>query len=193
MFRENPGGEIRPVSLGDIYERREDGTVIFHNPDNPMQPFTSRVEAQAWVNSMNDQIKEGFVRAAQTEYQELLKQAMPAIRLVEFAPTFDRMDEASKQVFDQLIEPYGVYNNAGHVIGYNCNLPQMANQAINIAKNFQGNTTRQQQQVQQVQQQESEPAMDMQTGASQSPTNDEPKTLEEAFAMINSNKKGKRQ
>lgn len=193
MFRENPGGEIRPVSLGDIYERREDGTVIFHNPDNPSQPFASRVEAQAWVNSMNDQIKEGFVRAAQSEYQELLKQAMPAIRLVEFAPTFDKMDDDVKQVFDQLIEPYSVYNNAGQVIGYNCNLPQMANQAASIASRFRGNQAQQQQQVQQQVQQASEPAMDMQTGASRSSANEEPKTLEEAFAMINSQKKGKRQ
>ena len=181
-FQDN---KIRIMSVGDLYQRDEDGSVTFVNPDNPNRPFESRSQAQDWVNSMNQMIRDEYQKEVTMEMQELYKQAAPVVATMEFAPTYDAMDDVTKSVFDSMIEPYSVYNANKEVIGFNCNLNAMAQQAAKIVQQF----APQQQQPQQVQQQTNEPAMDLKGGASESPTNEEPTNIQEAWQMLNKSKK----
>ena len=180
MFNEN---QISLVSIQDLYSRGEDGTVTFNNPDNPNKPFESRAEAQAWVDAMNAEVQRAFNENVTQETQRLYNLAAPAMQLLDFAPTYDAMDKATKEIFDSLIEPYAISNN-GQVVGFNCNLNAMAQQAMKLNSKFNAG----QQQVQPKQQQQpkaAEPAMDMKTGTGKAAEEQEPKTLEEAMAMLN--------
>lgn len=184
-FREN---DIQMLDVGDLYERREDGTVIFNNPDNPNRPFESREQAQAWINSMNQQIQTAFNQEVYKEQQELYRSAAPAINLIQFAPVYDSMPPAMQDIFDDLIEPYSIYNNAGAVIGFNCDLPSMARQAQAMVQKY--GIGQAQQQAQQAQpKQQSGPAMDLKSGSGTSVEEKEPTNLAEAMAMLNKQKK----
>ena len=183
------------MSIQDIYRRDEDGTVHFDNPDDPHREFNSRAEAQAWIESMNKEINRAFNEETRKRTQELYQQAAPAIMLLEFAPTYDAMDENIKAVFNDLVEPYSVTNASGEIIGFSCNLNQMAVQARNIAARF--NYSGEQQQGKQEEKaaqkasKDQEPALDIKTGSGVATTEEEPKNIEEAMAMLNKSKKEK--
>lgn len=177
---------IREYSVSQLYERKDSGEVIFNNPERPNQPFASRAEAQAWCDAINRDIEFEKRKMVEQKQRELFQQAMPALRLIEFAPTYDAMDSVTKSVFDNIIEPYGVKNTAGEVVGFNCNLNAMAQQAAKIVQQF----APQQAQPQQTQQASTdEPAMDLKGGASESNQNTEPTNIQEAWQMLNKNKK----
>ena len=183
---------VKMMSMQDIYRRDEDGTVHFDNPDNPRMECQSRAEAQAWIESMNKEISRTFNEEVRKKTQELYQQAQPAVMLLEFAPTYDAMDETVKAVFNDLVEPYSVYNQAGDIIGFNCNLNRMAAQAQKMASRF---APQQQAQPKAGQQQPKaavpdEPAMDIKTGGgSAAPEDEEPKTVEEAMALLQKRKR----
>ena len=178
--------KIRIMSVGDLYQRNDDGTVMFINPDNPNRPFESRSQAQEWVNSMNQMIRDEYQKEVTLEMQNLYRDAAPVIATMEFAPTYEAMDEITKNVFDSMIEPYSVFNANKEVIGFNCNLNAMAQQAAKIVQQF----APQQAQLQQTQQASTdEPAMDLKGGASESNQNTEPTNIQEAWQMLNKSKK----
>jgi hypothetical protein len=186
MFNEN---DVKVVSIQELYSRGEDGTVTFNNPDNPSKPFESRAEAQAWVDAMNAEIQRAYNDNVMQETQRLYSQAAPAMQLLDFAPTYDAMDKQTKETFDMLIEPYAIYGANKQVLGFNCNLNAMAQQAQKIVGKFGGQAPQQPQQ-QQAQTKPAEPALDMKTGSGKAvPDEEEPKTLEEAMAMLNKRRK----
>ena len=190
--REN---EIVEMNIGSLYERREDGTVIFNNPDNPNRPFESREQAQAWINSFNQQIMEAKKEQYKQELNDLYNAAQPALRLIEFAPIYDAMDSATQDIFDTLIDPYAVTNANGDVIGFDCNLAAMARQAMGIVEQYGLNKQQSANEPQQQQQQQEPaktPAMDLKSGSSISDDDREPTNLEEAMAMLNKRNKEKR-
>lgn len=190
-FHEN---EIKLMDIGDIYERREDGTVIFNNPDNPNRPFESREQAQAWINSMNQQIQNAFNQEVYKEQQELYKNATPAINLIQFAPLYDSMPEITQNIFDDLIEPYSITNADGDVIGFDCDLSAMARQASALVERYGFGRQAQQEQSaqQQAKQQSSDPAMDLKSGNGASADDAEPTNIAEAMAMLNKQRKENR-
>lgn len=127
---------IREFTMNDIYERMQDGRVVYRNPDDPNRPFANRMEAQQWIDSFNKQVQEELVRTATEIRNKNAKAVMPALKLLQFAPTYDAMDPKVKEVFDDLIEDYEVKNRAGKVVGYNCNLDRMAQKAERLASKY---------------------------------------------------------
>ena len=181
---------IEKFNVNMLYKRDEDGTVTFENPDNPRQPFASRQEAQAWCDAINNDIDAEWRKTAAEKRNEILGQAMPAMRLLQFAPTFNAMSPAEQDVFDTLIEPYAVTNDYGQTIGYNCDLEAFAGQARKIAAKYNAQVPQQQQQ-QQAAAAPTGPAVDMQaSGSNSQPENEitEPKDLADAMRMLKKRK-----
>jgi len=194
--------QIEMWSIKDIYEKDEQtGRVTFHNPDNPNQPFSSRAEAQAFVDAMNKEVENYFRSEVNKRQQELVQNAAPIFQVIEYSPVYNAMSEVEQKVFDSLIEPYAITDNNGKVIGFNTNLVAAGNVARSIAKNFQSANPAQQAAQEQAQESKpaaaaTRPATDMPTGKTESTLNsdDEPKTIGEALKMydkMNREKKGK--
>ena len=181
---------VKPVDISDIFQRNEDGSVTFVNPDDPSKPFQSRAEAQSWVDSMNKQIQREYSRQVDAAHRELIRQSKPAMDLVAFAPTYDAMDPATRGIFDELIEPYALQNAQGQVVGFSCNLKKMHQQAIRLGSRFGATADQYRKEAAQAKQQASQPAMDMKTGGSMSGNDKEPTTIEEAWVLMNAQKKG---
>ena len=177
---------IEKFNVNMLYQRDEQtGEVIFQNPDNPNRPFNSRQEAQAWCDAINTDIDNEWRRTATEKRNEILGQAMPAMRLLQFAPTFNAMSKDEQDVFDTLIEPYAVTNDYGQTIGYNCDLNAFAGQARKIAAKY-GNQQAQQQAAQQPAP-PTGPAVDMRASGSQAQPSGEitdPKDIAEAMKML---------
>lgn len=179
---------IEKFNVNMLYQRDENtGEVTFQNPDSPNRPFASRQEAQAWCDAINNDIDNEWRRTAVEKRDEILQQALPAMRLLEFAPKFNAMSKAEQDVFDMLIEPYAVQNEFGQTIGYNCDLDSFAGQASKIANKYGAKIQEMQQQYQQQPAQPTGPAVDMRSSSSQGqPTHEitEPKDLSEAMKML---------
>lgn len=186
-FQEN---NIRPWDIADLYKKDEQtGRVEFANPDDPNRPFTSRKEAQDFVDSMNKQINDRFRNEIRQEQNALFQSARPTLSMLDFVPVYQSLNDIERQVFDDLITPYAIRDNSGNIQGFNTDLMAAANQARTIATRFAQQP--QQQQAAQGKQQQAEPtspATDMTTGTGEVAT-DEPKDLSEAFALINKQKK----
>ena len=127
---------IREFQMNDLYERTSDGRVIYHNPDDPNRPFSSRMEAQSWIDSFNGQVRNELKRRALEIRNEDADSILPSLRLMDFAPSYDAMDDAVREMFDDLIEGYEVLDSNGNVVGYNCDLDKMASKAERMASRF---------------------------------------------------------
>lgn len=186
---------IREFTMDDVYERQQDGRVVYRNPDDPSRPFANRMEAQQWIDSFNKQVQTALVQTATQIRDRNAKAAMPALRLLQFAPVYDVMDPAIREVFDDLISDYEVKNHAGKVVGYSCDLERMAMKASRLAKKYNnsprsgGNNGK----VRKSGPQKS-PALDAKTHgtASGSKGDGEPRTMEEAMKRLREMNRSKR-
>lgn len=124
---------IREFQMKDVYERTQDGRVIYHNPDDPNRPFSSRMEAQSWIDSFNGQVKAELKRRAMEIRNEDAGSILPSLKLMDFAPSYDAMDDSVREMFDDLIEGYEVFDPKGRVVGYSCDLDKMAAKAERMA------------------------------------------------------------
>ena len=188
-FREN---NIKMMDVGDLYERREDGTVVFNNPDDPHRPFDTRADAQDWIDSMNKQIQNAFQQEVYKEQQDLYNKSIPMINLIQFAPIYDAMDKVTQDVFDDLIDPYAITNGAGEVIGFDCDLAGMARQAIQMVQRYGIGKAAEPVTQQQAQPQQTTPAMDLKSGSGTSVDDKEPTNIAEAMALLNKQRKENR-
>lgn len=127
---------IREFQMKDVYERTSDGRVVYHNPDDPNRPFSSRMEAQSWIDSFNGQVRAELKRRAMEIRNEDAKTVMPSLKLMDFAPSYDAMDDSVREMFDDLIEGHEVLDSNGRVVGYNCDLDKMAAKAERMASRF---------------------------------------------------------
>lgn len=127
---------IRHFTMRDLYRRDDSGNVTFVNPDDRSRPFSSRMEAQQWIDSMNKEIDSEMRKRSIEISKDIQKAAAPALRLLKFAPTYDAMPDATKRMFDDLIEDYEVKNGKGQVVGYSCDLDRMAAKAERIAAKY---------------------------------------------------------
>ena len=178
---------IQLVSIDKLYQRDEQtGRVTFQNPDDPRNPFTSRAEAQQWVESMNKQINAKFRMDVNQRQQELLNEYLPQLKVLDFKPTYDAMDQVTREIFDDLVDQYSVTDRSGRVVGFNVDLSSVAKQAAKIAKRFSNQAQQAQQQEEPKDQkaQGSKPALDMKSGKSISNDEQEPKTIGEALKMF---------
>jgi len=185
VFKENGIGLL---GIQDLFHRDEDGTVHFDNPDVPGREFNSRAEAQQWLDSFNKNVREEWEAQVRRHQSELYKKAAPSIRLLEFAPAYDAMDENTKAVFNDLVEPYSVYDENNQLIGYSCNLNAVANQAQKIASRFSAGTQQGTEQAKQPVKQPKKgsgnlPDMDAKTSGGDGRQMYDPKNIEEAMAL----------
>ena len=128
---------IRPITMNDLYQRDQStGRVTYINPDDSSRPFSSRMEAQQWIDSFNSQLRQEIQTRARAVSRELSQQMAPARRLLAFAPTFDAMDAQTREVFDDLVEGFEVRNQQGDVVGYTCDLNRMAERARRMAEKY---------------------------------------------------------
>lgn len=128
---------VRPITMNDLYQRDQStGRVTYINPDDRSRPFSSRMEAQQWIDSFNSQLRQEIQTRARAVSRELSRQMAPARRLLAFAPTFDAMDDATREVFDDLVEGFEVRNQQGDVVGYTCDLNRMAERARRMAEKY---------------------------------------------------------
>lgn len=186
---------IREFTMDDVYERQQDGRVVYRNPDDPSRPFANRMEAQQWIDSFNRQVQTALVQTAAQIRDKNARAAMPALRLLQFAPVYDVMDPAIREVFDDLISDYEIKNRAGKVVGYSCDLERMAMKASRLAKKYNnsprsgGNNGK----VRKSGPQKS-PALDARTHgtAAGSKGDGEPKTMEEAMKRLREMNRSKR-
>lgn len=186
---------IREFTMDDIYERTQDGRVVYRNPDDPNRPFATRMEAQQWIDSFNKQVQTALIQTATQIRDKNAKAAMPALRLLQFAPVYDVMDPAIREVFDDLISDYEVKNRAGKVVGYNCDLEKMAMKASRLAKKY-NNSPRKASNNGKVKKSgpQKSPALDAKTHgtASGSKGDREPQTMEEAMMKLREMNRSKR-
>lgn len=177
----------RLMNMGDLYVRHEDGSVEFRNPDAPNRPFASRMEAQQYIDTINGQLQQEFQRQYNDEYQRMLKEAEPTFKLIQFAPKYEAMDETTRQIMDELIDPYAILDSNGEPVGFNCNLDQMHAQAVKLAKRFGGGKQAQEQGQQQAAPEKpkaTQPAMDLPSSNGNGQGDAEPKSVAEAMKMI---------
>ena len=181
---------VRPITMNDLYQRDQStGRVTYINPDDRSRPFSSRMEAQQWIDSFNSQLRQEIQTRARAVSRELSKQMAPARRLLAFAPTFDAMDAQTREVFDDLVEGFEVRNQQGDVVGYTCDLNRMAERARRMAEKYgrrrsgsgsvAGATRREEQR---------KPAEDLRShgsaAARRKDPNREPRDLNEAFEIM---------
>lgn len=177
---------IRPITMNDLYKRDQStGRVTYINPDDSSRPFSSRMEAQQWIDSFNSQLRQEIQTRARAVSRELSKQMAPARRLLAFAPTFDAMDAQTREVFDDLVEGFEVRNQQGDVVGYTCDLNRMAERARRMAEKYGrkggGNVATKREEPR-------KPAEDLRSHGSASARrkdpNREPRDLNEAFEIM---------
>ena len=185
-FRENG---IEYCAIDQLWKKDEQtGRVTFQNPDDPRNPFTSRAEAQAWVDAFNKQIDARFRQEVNKKQQELMGNTAPTLRLISFAPKYQSMSQAEKDIMDDLLDGYGVKDRAGRIVGYNVDLDAVAAQAKRIAKRMAPKAPETAPEAPK----SSGPAMDMPTGQGTRNDAKEPKTIGEALKMYDSQKKGRK-
>ena len=179
--------------MNDLYERTSDGRVIYHNPDDPNRPFSSRMEAQSWIDSFNGQVRNELKRRALEIRNEDADSILPSLRLMDFAPSYDAMDDAVREMFDDLIEGYEVLDSNGNVIGYNCDLDKMASKAERMASRFsKAKPSKRRTKATKIANEETrQPSLDMRSHGSggNGKMKREPQTLEEAMLRLRQQKK----
>ena len=180
---------VQLISLDQLYQRDErSGVVTFKNLDNPNRPFETRQDAQRWVEAYNQQLVDTFNRRAREYERQIAQQYEPTYRLLQFAPEFDKMSKIEQEIFDDIVEPYGITDANGDLIGYSCNLESAKAQAVKIAKRMPSASNEEQSNVKQ-------PSVRMPKGGSsgsQSAPATEPKNIQEAMKMYHDQiRKGK--
>lgn len=185
---------IAECSIEDLYSRDEStGRVRFKNPDDPGRDFASRAEAQQWVDAFNKQIDARFRQEVNKKQRELLGDYAPTLRLIEFAPKYEGLDKVTKDVFDDLIDPYAVRNRSGNIIGYNIDLNAMLSQAKKIAKRFamQPEPAKPEGEPPVQPKVNGRPAFNMPTGSGKSADDKEPETIGEALKLYDKRQREK--
>lgn len=183
---------LSKITMSNLYQRDENtGRVTFLNPDDPNHPFDNRAQAQAFIDSYNKDIDNEWNNYRQQVQNQYANETLPAWRLMEFAPTFDKMDKTTQDVFDTLITPYEVRDKTGTIIGYSCDLNAAHRQASSLVSVFGKQATNTAQTATPQISINNEPALDATTTGSgtANTSTKEPKNLQDAFKIINEAKK----
>lgn len=175
-FAENNIGKYSITELRIEDERT--GNVLYRNPDvrderDPNYYFKSRSEAQSFVDSWNKGVDYEYQKAVNEKQREMVNDILPTVRMIDFMPKWKAMDDATKQVFDALLEGHEVRDSSGKEVGFDVDLDAVAAQAVRIAalnrpqQQAPAQKAQPQQRQQQQQQQPTGPALDMRTGGGQ--------------------------
>ena len=163
----------------DICKRDRDGVPRFYNPDTGRE-FTGdnpRKQAQEWVSDYNKELAASYNKTCAEYGQKLLKEQGSGLQVIEFAPTYAKLDPVRKAMFESIIEDYEIKDSDGDLVGYSCDL----NRAL-AAVNRQVKTMQSRFKSMPKQDEASGPALDMKNSASQaSPGKREFKSIAEAM------------
>ena len=179
----------RKITVMDLRTQDDRGNVSYNDPDHPNRSFNSRYEAQQWVDSFNQQVDYDFKQVSSKYEKQYAEKVRPTIEMMNFIPTYNKMDANTREMFDTIIEGNEIVAN-GQIVGYRCNLQAAAKQAQKAASRFvSGNTILRAAQAKKV----SRPSTDMKShGSSSGKVGDpEPKTIEEALKLYNKQKGNK--
>lgn len=174
------------INDADIYKRDENGVPVFYNPDTG-QPFTGdnpRAQARQWVQDYNEELKDTYNRMVQDKIDSLSEGIQPTVQMLEFLPTFTKLDPVRKQLLESLIEDYEVKDNDGNPVGYSCDLNKalaQVNRQVEAIRQSQGSMP--QKQEAQAPKPKTGPATDMRTGSSATGANQKPQFNSIAEAM----------
>jgi len=174
------------IEDSDICKRDEDGVPRFFNPETGRE-FTGdnpRRQAQEWVDDYNKELARVFNNACQEYERHLLDEASPSLKVMEFAPKYEKLDDIRRGMFDNVIEDYEIKDSSGKVIGYNCDLDKalaLVERQIAMIQEY-----GRKQKAQQPAAQPTGPALDMKTSSGAVPAGNAtpPKSLEEAMERI---------
>ena len=179
----------RKITVMDLRTQDDRGNVSYNDPDHPNRSFNSRYEAQQWVDSFNQQVDYDFKQVSSKYEKQYAEKVRPTIEMMNFIPTYNKMDANTREMFDTIIEGNEIVAN-GQIVGYRCDLQAAAKQAQKAASRFvSGNTILRAAQTKKV----SRPSTDMKShGSSSGKVGDpEPKTIEEALKLYNKQKGNK--
>lgn len=179
----------RKITVMDLRTQDDRGNVSYNDPDHPNRSFNSRYEAQQWVDSFNQQVDYDFKQVSSKYEKQYAEKVRPTIEMMNFIPTYNKMDANTREMFDTIIEGNEIVAN-GQIVGYRCDLQAAAKQAQKAASRFvSGNTILRAAQAKKV----SRPSTDMKShGSSSGKVGDpEPKTIEEALKLYNKQKGNK--
>lgn len=154
------------INDSDICKRDRDGVPRFYNPDTGRE-FTGdnpRRQAQEWVNDYNRELAASYNKTCAEYGQKLLKEQGSGLQVIEFAPTYAKLDPVRKAMFESIIEDYEIKDNDGDLVGYSCDL----NRAL-AAVNRQVKTMQARFKSAPRQAEPTGPALDMKNSASQAP------------------------
>lgn len=159
---------VKLMQFDDIIQRDENtGQMQFINPDTK-EAFRDRVDAQRWLDTQNNQVKAVATRIADQKASEIRKNVGPAARTQIFInTTYKNMDEITRNVFNNLIEPYAINNAQGERIGFSCDLDAQHKVAQQIVQGFQPKPQSQPAQEAPKAEPPTSPAMNMQTSSEQ--------------------------
>lgn len=125
----------------DICKRDDDGVPHFFNPDTGRE-FTGdnpRRQAQEWVEDYNKELATAFNQACEKYEAKLLEGEQPGLKVLEFAPKYDKLDPIRKGMLDNVIEDYEITDNSGSVVGYSCDLDKalaMVDRQVAMIQNY---------------------------------------------------------
>lgn len=172
----------------DICKVDEDGVRHFFNPETGKEFYSSnpRREAQDWVDDYNRDIARLFNKACAQYEQHLKEEAEPGIKVMEFAPKYNKLDAIRKGMFDNVIQDYEIKDTEGKVIGYSCDLDKALALVERQITMIQSYAKQHKSSQPQVQQQQPGPALDMKTssGAMQGGEQKEVQSLAEAMERL---------
>lgn len=154
------------INDSDICRRDRDGVPRFYNPDTGRE-FTGdnpRRQAQEWVNDYNKELAASYNKTCAEYGQKLLKEQGSGLQVIEFAPTYAKLDPVRKAMFESIIEDYEIKDGDGDLVGYSCDL----NRAL-AAVNRQVKTMQSRFKSTPKQTEASGPALDMKNSATQTP------------------------
>jgi hypothetical protein len=171
----------------DICKRDEDGVPHFYNPETGRE-FTGdnpRRQAQEWVDDYNKELARVFNNSCEAYEETLKKDSAPQLAVMKFAPTYEKLDDISKGMFDNIVQNYEIADDNGKVIGYSCDLDKaldIVERQIGVIQNY----AKQHQQQAAAKPAPTGPVLDMKTSSGAVPNgNDAPPTsLAEAMERL---------
>lgn len=112
------------INDADICKRDSDGIPHFYNPETGRE-FTGdnpRRQAQDWVEDYNKQLADAFNKTCQDYSKKLLEEQGHGLKVIEFAPKYEKLDPVRKAMFESIIEDYEITDKDGDLVGYSCDL-----------------------------------------------------------------------
>lgn len=124
FLHDRQGNPRATIDNPAVCKRDSDGNIEFVNPDTG-RAFTGddpRKQAQDWCDQYNKELEQAFNQATAQRVQQLRQTQQPTIDLIKFAPTYEKLDDTRKAMFEEVISDYEVTDKNGEVIGYSCDL-----------------------------------------------------------------------